>query len=323
MASVVPGAGVVTGSVDRVTTWALTEPLLVDRAAERRDIVDLSACDAVVVRDGSLLAMDGRLTLAPPAEQPPASLRVYLGVDAGRDVVALVPQDPAFGTETDGIGGEQMTPLRALLGQLAAQGRDGERDRELASTAVALTTWHANHPVCAVCGDPTAPIKGGWVRYCERDKKEHYPRTDPAVIVAITDPDDRVLLAHASYWSPRRFSHLAGYVEPGESLEQAAHREVYEESQLVLRDLAYVASQPWPFPASVMVGFTATVDSPDFVLDQDEISEAMFVSRNDIVGLVADGTVILAPHGSIARRMLEDWYGGPLADGVRAERIDV
>jgi len=306
-----------------MTPWALTEPLLVDRAAERRDSVDLAAADAVVVRDGSLLAMDGQLALLAPTDQPPASLRVYLGVDAGRDVVALVPEDPSFGTDTDGIGGESMTPLRSFLGQVSRRGRDGARDRELAATAVALTTWHANHPVCSVCGDPTQPIRGGWVRWCERDHKEHYPRTDPAVIIAITDPDDRLLLAHASYWSPRRFSHLAGYVEPGESLEQAAHREVFEEAQLVLRDLTYVASQPWPFPASIMVGFTATVDSPHFVLDQDEISEAMFVSREEIVGRVADGTVILAPHGSIARRMLEDWYGGPLADGPRAERIDV
>ena len=105
--------------------------------------------------------------------------------------------------------------------------------------------------------------------------------------------------------------------------QQAAHREVFEEAQLLMRDLTYVASQPWPFPASIMVGFTATVESPDFVLDQDEISEAMFVSREDIVGLVADGTVILAPHGSIARRLLEDWYGGPLADGPRETRIEV
>lgn len=302
--------------------WALGEPMLVDRAALRRDQLDLGALDAVVVRDGSVLAMDGRLTILEVAEQPPASLRVYLGVAAGRDLVALVPEDSAFGTDTDGIGGEQMTPLRALLGQLATRGRDGARDRELAATAVAVTTWHVNHPRCAVCGDPTEPTKGGWVRFCARDNKEHYPRTDPAVIVAITDPQDRLLLAHASYWSPRRFSHLAGYVEPGESLEQAVHREVFEEARLRLHGLTYVGSQPWPFPASIMVGFTATVESDEFVLDDDEIGEAMFVSREDIVALVADGTVVLAPHGSIARRMLEDWYGGPLADEARAEHLD-
>jgi len=311
------------GSVGRVTATHLTGPLLVDRAAERRDTADLLAMDAIVVRDGSVLALDGELVLVPPAEQPAASLRVYLGRESGRDIAALVPVDSAFGADGDGIGGERMVGLRDLIGALAARGEEGARDHELAATAVAITTWHANHPCCAVCGDATRPIKGGWVRFCDRDQKEHYPRTDPAVIVAITDADDRLLLAHASYWSSRRFSHLAGYVEPGESLEQAVHREVFEEAHLVLRDLTYVGSQPWPFPASVMVGFTATVDDPAFVLDHDEISEAMFVSRDEIVGLVADGTVILAPHGSIARRMLEAWFGGPLADGPRAGRVDV
>lgn len=307
------------GTVERVSPIHLTGPLLVDRAADRRDTVDLEAIDAIVVRDGSVLALDGRLVFVAPANQPPASLRVYLGREAGRDVAALVPRDPAFGTNDDGIDGERMVGLRDLIGALALRGEEGARDRELAATAVAITTWHANHPRCAVCGDPTEPRKGGWVRWCERDEKEHYPRTDPAVIVAITDPEDRLLLAHASYWSPRRFSHLAGYVEPGESFEQAAHREVFEEAQLRLRDLAYVGSQPWPFPASIMVGFTASVDDAAFVLDQDEISEAMFVSREEVVALVADGTVILAPHGSIARRLLEGWYGGPLADAPRGD----
>lgn len=281
--------------------------------------MDLASVDAIVVRDGSVLALDGRLVFVAPSDQPAAALRVYLGREDGRDIAALVPADASFGADNDGIGAERMVGLRDLLGELSSLGAEGDRDRELAATAVAITMWHASHPRCAVCGDPTESRKGGWVRWCERDQKEHYPRTDPAVIVAITDAEDRLLLAHASYWSPRRFSHLAGYVEPGESFEQAAHREVFEEAQLRLRDLAYVASQPWPFPASIMVGFTATVDDPGFVLDKEEISEAMFVTREEIVALVADGTVILAPHGSIARRLLEGWFGGPLADAPIAE----
>lgn len=228
--------------------------------------------------------------------------------------MALVPDAEL---DDPGLGDPEvaMTGLREVLHSAADRGAQGDGERELASTAVAITMWHANHPRCAVCGDVTRVTSGGWVRHCDRDDKDHYPRTDPAVIVAITDPDDRLLLAHASYWSPRRFSHLAGYVEPGESLEQAVHREVMEEASIQVRDLAYVGSQPWPFPASVMVGFTARVDDPRVQVDGDEITEARFVSREEMAALVAEGTIVIAPHGSIARRMIEDWYGDALPTG--------
>jgi NAD+ diphosphatase len=287
----------------------LTEPLIVDRAAERRDL-DMAHADAVVVRDGAVLAAGGRLVELPPSARPEASLTVYLGADSGRDIVAVVPTDPAFGAADDGIGSERLMGLRDLLRAFAERGDEGAaRDRELASTAVAIATWHANHLRCSVCGAPTVPTRGGWVRRCDVDGREHYPRTDPAVIVAITDPFDRLLVAHASYWSERRYSHLAGYVEPGESLEQAARREVGEEAGLVLASLTYVASQPWPFPASIMVGFRATVEDSALRLDNDEITDARWVTREELPGLVRDGEVILPPGGSIARWMLDDWLG--------------
>jgi NAD+ diphosphatase len=288
--------------------WPLTEPLVIDRAAERRDL-DMSRATAVVVRDGAVLAADGTVVELPPAERPPASLTVYLGHDGDRDIVAVVPADEQFGLADDGIGSERMIGLRDLMHRFVESDAAAARDRELATTAVAITTWHANHPRCALCGAPTVPIHGGWVRRCDADGREHYPRTDPAVIVAITDPEDRLLIAHASYWSARRYSHLAGYVEPGESLEQAARREVGEEASLTLATLTYVASQPWPFPASVMVGFKATVTSPNFTLDDDEITDAMWVTREELPALVAEGNVILPPPGSIARWMLDDWLG--------------
>jgi NAD+ diphosphatase len=290
--------------------WVLGEPLIVDRAAERRDSFDVDGALAVVVRHGALLTRDGRLELVEPEHRPPAELVVYLGHSGGRDVVAVVPTAEAAAAAVR--PGLEMTGLREHIVFTAHAGHNGPRDRELGATAVALATWHENHPRCSVCGDPTEPRKGGWVRYCVRDEREHYPRTDPAVIVAITDPDGRLLIAHASYWSPRRFSHLAGYVEPGESLEQAAHREVAEEAGLEITDLTYVASQSWPFPASIMVGFTARVADATLTLDDEEITEARFVSREELAALAADGTIVLAPAGSIARRMIEDWYGGPL-----------
>jgi NAD+ diphosphatase len=286
----------------------------IDRAAERRISADLAAADAVVVFAGSVLALDGRLVEIAPASRPPSSLVIYLGREDDRDLVAVVPEDPTFGTAHDGIGGERMVSLREFFQLSHVHGDAGQRDSELAATAVAISTWHANHPRCAVCGGETAPDVGGWVRRCQPCDKEHYPRTDPAVIVAITDPEDRLLLAHAGYWSPRRFSHLAGYVEPGESLEQAIHREVFEEAGLRVRDLEYIGSQPWPFPASVMVGYRAQVDDAAITVDGVEITEARFFAREELRAAVADGSVAVAPQGSIARRMLEDWFGEEIVE---------
>jgi len=305
------------------TPWPLDLPMLVDRAAERRESVDLAACDAIVIRDGRVLTADGRPVELAPAAQPPADLRIYLGRDAGRDLVALVPSDPAFGADQDGIGGDRMRGLRDLLAGFWDRGVEGARDHELATTAIAIANWHATHPRCALCGEPTTPTLGGWVRRCERDGRDHYPRTDPAVIVAITDPDDRLLLAHAAHWSPRRFSHLAGYVEPGETFEQAVHREVAEEAGLTLSGLEYLGSQPWPFPASVMVAFRGRTERPEVRVDGVEISEARFVSRDEIGELIASGEVVLAPKGSVARRMLEDWFGGPLPERAVHGPVDV
>ena len=302
-------------------------PLLVDRNATQRDSIEPASCHAIIVRDGAVLMRDGRLVERVPGNHPTSTLSVYLGRDGDKHLVALVPSDVATGAAThvdaaDGwadttpsellTAGESMVGLREAIHLFAAQGTEGERQREVAATAVAITTWHANHQHCAVCGAATRPTLGGWVRRCDVDERDHYPRTDPAVIVAITDADDRLLMAHASYWSAHRFSHLAGYVEPGESFEQAVHREIAEEASLTVRDVTYVGSQPWPFPASIMVGFTARVDDPHFTLDEDEITEAMFVTRAELAGHVAAGTMIVAPRGSIARRMMEDWYGGPV-----------
>jgi len=335
---------------------ALLAPLTVDRQAHRREDVDLTAVDAILVREGHLWARGDRLVRLAPEHQPAAALRMFLGYDRGTAVGALVPDASFAGVDSvdsvDSVAGVegvdraddaagQWTGLRDFLGEVTRRsvfdahqtrerGDHGERqvepergsevERELAVTAVALSTWHANHPRCSVCGELTVPRSGGWVRYCEHDQREHYPRTDPAVIVAITDRQDRLLLAHASYWSPRRYSHLAGYVEPGESLEQAVHREVAEEASLRVRDVAYVGSQPWPFPASMMVAFTAVADDPSFSLDQQEITDAMWVTREQLTTQLRAGTVIAPPLGSIARRMMEAWFKGALPSPSSPER---
>lgn len=284
-----------------------------NRSAHRREDVDLTALDALVVRRGAVLAIDGVPVVLPPDAQPQATLRMYLGsASAVRDIGAVVPAPEVTDAQLEQATGAQLTPLRELLRAFSARGPDSAVDQELATTAVALSMWHEFHPRCSVCGEATQPREGGWVRRCPEDGKDHYPRTDPAIIVAITDPADRLLLAHAAAWSAQRFSLLAGYVEPGESLEQAVHREVEEEAGLALTDLEYDGSQSWPFPGSVMVGFRARTSQPNFTLDNVEITEAMWVTREELAAHVADGNIVIAPHGSIARRLIEQWYGGVL-----------
>jgi len=286
--------------------WPLAEPPRIDRHANRRDSVDLATADAVITSRGGVRVDGGRLVIVPPAERPEARTVFYLGMIDGHDVVGVVPAgDPPAADDT-------FVPLRRAF--LAFDEEHAATDRELASTAVAMATWHERAARCPLCGARTESASGGWIRRCVEDGVEHYPRTDPAVIVRITDPDDRLLLAHVAYHSPGRFSHLAGYVEPGESLEQAAHREVREEADIAITDLAYVGSQPWPFPASIMVGFAARTASAAFEVDGEEVVEAAWFTREDLAARVAEGAVILAPPDSIARFLVHDWYGGAIPD---------
>ena len=146
---------------------------------------------------------------------------------------------------------------------------------DLLVTAVALTQWHLRHGRCALCGAATEIEQAGWTRRCPVDGSEHFPRTDPAVIMLIHDGGDRCLLGRGAIWAPGRYSTLAGFVEPGESLESAVIREVFEEVGVAVDDVRYVASQPWPFPSSLMLGFIAHADGAAVVRpDKVEMAEA-------------------------------------------------
>jgi NAD+ diphosphatase len=317
----------------------------VDRDAVARSDPDLlrrlaadPATRVVVVRGGEVAVTPSRdaLELVPvarvpgglPRSQDPASSPVvatppdqpgtvaYLGREGGVSYVAVaLPEAP--GMEEPDVAG--IAPSHGQLGYgftwagLREVGVAlGDRDAGLAAGAVALAAWHARHRRCPVCGAPTAPANAGWTRRCTADGTEHYPRTDPAVIVAVVDDEERLLLAHNARWPVGRFSVVAGFVEPGESLEAAVRREVREECGLLVGDLVYLGSQPWPFPSSLMVAFRGVATGGWLAADGDEITEARFVARGDLAHMLRSGEVALPGPSSIAHLLIEDWYGRPL-----------
>jgi len=184
------------------------------------------------------------------------------------------------------------------------------RDIGLAVHAQGLANWHKKHPRCSQCGAATRVVLGGSVRRCLIDESEHYPRTDGAIIVLIKDEQDRVLLGRQKVWPKNRFSTFAGFVEPGESFENCVLREVREEAGVELTQINYLGSQPWPFPASLMIAFEAVTNTPQIAkADGDEIEEIRWFSRAEMKAAILDKSLILPLEISVARQMIKAWYG--------------
>lgn len=247
--------------------------------------------------------VDGQLRLVPrpPDVADSARLAIFVGRDDERDHVAVLRQSDEEDRPDPGAKGWKT---------LREAGEDlGDTDAGVFTSAVALFHWHERHPHCPRCGHETKPGDGGWVRVCVNDGSSHHPRTDTAVIVAVTDDDDRILLARGPHWPQGRMSVLAGFLEAGESLESAVAREVSEEVGLQIRNVTYRGNQPWPFPASLMIGFTARAFEADLILDPAEIAEASWFARGELAYAVRSGAVALPPRVSIARRLIEHWYG--------------
>ena len=181
-------------------------------------------------------------------------------------------------------------------------------DGALLAYARGILYWHGRHRFCGVCGSPTRSEEGGHVRRCTSPSCDatHFPRTDPAVIMLVTD-GDRALLGRQKVWLPGMHSTLAGFVEPGESLEEAVAREVQEETGIVVDEVTYHSSQPWPFPASIMLGFTARAVTTEVRIDPEELEAARWFDRDFILGHIDDDTFRLPRRDSIARRLVEDW----------------
>ena len=184
------------------------------------------------------------------------------------------------------------------------------RDIGLAVHAQGLANWHQKHPMCSQCGGPTVVISAGAVRKCLTDNSEHYPRTDGAIIVLVKDEADRILLGRQKVWPKNRFSTFAGFVEPGESFENCVIREVEEESGVKLTQINYLGSQPWPFPASLMIAFEAVTNTPELArADGEEIEEIRWFSRSDMKQAILNNSLILPLEISVARQMIKAWYG--------------
>lgn len=244
----------------------------------------------------------GQLRWRPPdaGDEPTA---VLLGV-ADHPRIAVLAADPHSDPHSD-----PPVSLRLIGAELS------DVEAALATTAVALAQWHRTHAFCPRCGSPTTIADAGWSRSCLADGSSHFPRTDPAVIVLVRDPSDRALLGRRADWPTGWYSTLAGFVEAGESAEHTLRREVFEEAGIVIDPdrMRYRGSQPWPFPGSLMLGFHAwSVDARPPIPDGEEIAEARWFSRADIARLAADGTVRIPPRVSIARHLIEDWYGAEL-----------
>ncbi|KGA04593.1 MAG: hypothetical protein GM47_1480 [actinobacterium acIB-AMD-6] len=184
------------------------------------------------------------------------------------------------------------------------------RDIGLTVHAQGLANWHQKHPRCSICGGATNVVLGGAVRKCVDDQSEHYPRTDSAIIVLVKDIQDRILLGRQKVWPKHRFSTFAGFVEPGESFENCVVREVGEEAGVQVSEINYLGSQPWPFPASLMIAFEAITNTPQLARpDGDEIEEIRWFTRADMKAAIADKSLILPLEISVARQMIKAWYG--------------
>ena len=263
------------------------DPLRADPDAIRR-LADEPAARQLVWREClPAIGEDGKLEW-----QAVSAPELFLGLDHGEPRFSAIP--------------ESVEGARAAFGMM---GGLSDRDAPLFAAALSLGGWHSRHPFCASCGERTRIIRGGWSRSCSSCSAEHYPRVDPVVIM-LAEHDDRLLLGRQPQYPPRRYSALAGFVETGETIEAAVARELNEEAGIDVFDVTYVASQPWPFPSSLMIGCTARAASPELRIDTAELEDARWFTREEVSAGLRDpdtGAFQPPPRFAIARTLLEHW----------------
>jgi NAD+ diphosphatase len=285
------------GGLDRMGPRRTDEAWLAERCADPFSRVVISTSDGVLV-DGEWAPVTVALS-----ELPAGTETVLLGV--GDDGVAVFAADP--GPER----GAALRPAASLVGLRDVAAMSALADANLLAHATGLLNWHRRHRFCANCGHPTNSGEAGYVRSCPNCGAQHHPRTDPVVITLVLD-DDRVLLGRNANWPERRYSCLAGFVEPGESLEEAVAREVGEEAGITVSDVRYVSSQPWPFPASLMLGFEATYAGGEPHPHDRELQAVEWFTRDDLRRAAdGEGDIAIPPPLAIARRLMDGWLSRP------------
>ena len=297
-----------------------SEPEILNRLWQESDTRVLVLWDGKTLLQGPVDAPTPQLLLSTPQNLESirnagqVELDAYLGftveVEAGiaantKLLLAVLTDAGAMQLESDA---DAWHGLRKTGAGLSA------RDAGLYAEALALANWHATHLHCPRCGSATQISEAGWRRDCPKDGHQIFPRTDPAIIVSVIDDQDRILLGSQGVWEENRWSILAGFVEPGESLAAAVQREVFEESGVRVIAPEYLGSQAWPFPYSLMVGFTARVDPEHKHLDLNpdgvEIEKLRWFSREELAA--ESGSLLLPGKLSISGALIEHWYGGPI-----------
>lgn len=240
---------------------------------------------------------DGRLVWNSLKAAPADAELVFLGLLDGRAAFAAVPDegntDPAY----------MQRPVWGLLGVLPAD------DLAIYGAARSLIDWHARHRFCARCGGSTQLAKGGWQRDCGACGAQHFPRVDPVAIMLV-EHEGQLLLGRSAHYPPNRYSALAGFVEPGETIEEAVAREVFEEAGIRVRDVRYIASQPWPFPSQLMIGCIGRADALELTIDKTEIDDARWFARDEVARAMAgdeSAGFLPPPPQAIAHDLLRWW----------------
>jgi len=266
----------------------------IDRADQVRvdplRLAELTGAEArqLIWRDGlPAVGEDGRLEW-----QPASATDLFLGIQDGQPRFSATEQPHAN--------------ARAAFDTIGALAED---EAPLFAAALSLAWWHSRHLFCANCGASTEIERGGWSRRCTECSAQHFPRVDPVVIM-LAEHDGRLLLGRQPQYPPGRYSALAGFLEPGESIEAAVARELHEEAGIRVTDVAYVASQPWPFPSSLMIGCHARAVGDELTIDRTELDDARWFTREEVAAALKgdpDAAFQPPPRFAIARTLLDHW----------------